>query len=132
MTSTSKVTSRETPLEDPKRSSFESSQVYNVQYSFLQLSERAEEENFQPAGAARNSSMVELRRCKGMNFEVDGFMGRKTTRALKRFLKANDCNPYTWEDFVFPPLKALTNGLEWFAAPATGWDRGTKAALKML
>ena len=59
----------------------------------------------------------------------DGKMSHLTTDALRIFLRANDCNPDSWED-NFPPMKTLTNGLEFFSAATTGWDRTTKSALK--
>jgi len=48
---------------------------------------------------------------------------------LKLFLHANHVNAEGFEKY-FTPLKGYTNGLEWFSAPMTGWDRNLKAALK--
>ena len=59
----------------------------------------------------------------------NGVMGYWTTNRLRLFLKANECDPTTWED-SFIPAKMLTNGIEWVASPATGWDRGLKNGLK--
>ena len=59
----------------------------------------------------------------------DGTMGTHTTENLKTFLRANGCDPDGFERF-FPPMKVLTNGIEWQSASLTGWDRTTKAALK--